>query len=78
MFIFSRFLLSKVSFDFTIISPTAVPGLSLIVPQNEDAFTYIENEDYNYLRDGSVPLDTDRIGDFISDAGWDGLSSELV
>ena len=55
-----------------------MPGLSLIVPQNEDAFNYIENEEYNYLRDGSVPLDTDRIGDFISDAGWDGLSSELV
>ena len=76
---FQSNLLSQVSFDFTIISPTAVPGLSLIVAQNEDAFTYLtDDEEFTYLKDGSVPLDTDRIGDFISDAGWKGYNSELV
>ena len=56
-----------------------MPGLSLIVAQNEDAFTYLtDDEEFTYLKDGSVPLDTDRIGDFISDAGWKGYNSELV
>ena len=37
--------------------------------QNEDAFSYLtEEEDRAYLADGSVPLATDQVGDFISDA----------
>jgi hypothetical protein len=69
----------SVSFDFTIISPTNVPGVSLIVAQNEDAFNYLtDDEDLNYLQDGSVPFDSDRIGDFISDSSWVGFNSELV
>ena len=37
--------------------------------QNEDAFSYLtEEEDLAYLADGSVPLATDQVGDFISDA----------
>ena len=67
------------SFDFTIISKTAVPGISLVVSHNENAFSYItEEENMTYLEDGSVPLATDKVGDFISDAEWAHMSSALV
>jgi len=67
------------SFDFQIISRTGVPGISLVLPQNEDAFTYItEEEELAYLQDGSVPLATDKVGDFISDCGWESFSCDLV
>ena len=67
------------SFDFTIISQTDVPGISLVVSHNENAFSYITEEaDMCHLEDGSVPLATDKVGDFISDAGWDKYSCELV
>ena len=79
MFFNQSIHLSKVSFDFTIISPSTVPGVSLIVAQNEDAFNYLtDDEDLGYFQDGSVPLDTDRIGDFISDSSWVGFNTELV
>lgn len=69
----------SITFDFQIISPTDVPGISLVVAQNEDAFSYLtEEEDMNYLLDGSVPLATDQVGDFISDAEHAHLSSQLV
>ena len=67
------------SFDFLIQSVTDVPGISLVVAQNEDAFSYLtEEEDMAYFQDGSVPLATDQIGDFISDAEWSHYSSALV
>ena len=69
----------SITFDFQIISATDVPGISLVVAQNEDAFSYLtEEEDMNYLLDGSVPLATDQVGDFISDAEHAHLSSQLV
>ena len=68
-----------VTFDFQIIKHTDVPGISLVLPQNEDAFTYItEEEDMTYFQDGSVPLATDKLGDFISDCGWDSYTCDLV
>ena len=58
-----------ITFDFKIVRDTQVPGISLVMAQNEDAFSYItEEEDLAYLADGSVPLATDQVGDFISDA----------
>ena len=66
------------SFDFTIISKTDVPGISLVVAQNEDAFSYLIDEDMTILPNGSSPIDSDNVGDFISDAGWDKYSVELV
>ena len=68
-----------ISFDFHIISRTDVPGISLVVAQNEDAFSYLtEEEDLSYLSDGSVPLDTDKVGDFISDAEHAQFCAALV
>ena len=59
----------SVQFDFTIISDTSVPGISLVMAANEDAFNYLtEEEDYITLKDGSAPIRTDAVGDFISDA----------
>jgi len=59
----------SLTFDFQIISDTQVPGISLVMAQNEDAFSYLtEEEDLAYLADGSVPLSTDLVGDFINDA----------
>ena len=59
----------SVQFDFTIISDTSVPGISLVMASNEDAFNYLtEEEDYTTLKDGSAPIRTECVGDFISDA----------
>ena len=69
------------SFDFTIQTVTDVPGISLVVAQNEDAFSYLIDEngaDMAVLADGSAPIASDLIGDFVSDAGWDKFSCSLV
>ena len=67
------------SFDFLIQSVTDVPGISLVVAQNEDAFSYLtEEEDMSYFQDGSVPLATDQVGDFISDAEHAQMCCTLV
>ena len=71
--------MAAITFDFHIIGKTDVPGISLIVAQNEDAFSYLtEEEDLSYLQDGSVPLATDRIGDFIHDAERCHMSSAFA
>ena len=58
-----------VSYDFKIISDTSVPGISLVMAQNEDAFSYLtDEEEYTTLKDGSAPIRTEYVGDFISDA----------
>ena len=68
-----------ISTDFTIITPSECPGVSLVIANNEDAFSYLtEEEHFAYLKDGSVPLATHKVGDFISDAGWDKYSCDLV
>ena len=69
----------QATFDFQIIAHTDVPGISLVIAQNEDAFSYLtEEEDMAYFQDGSVPLATDQVGDFISDAEHCHFSSALV
>jgi hypothetical protein len=67
------------TFDFQIVANTSIPGLSLVLPQNEDAYNYLTEEaDIAVLADGSAPLFTDNVGDFISDAGWAQLSTSYV
>ena len=62
-------MLMSTTIDFKICSITDVPGIALVVAQNEDAFSFLtEEEDMAYLPDGSVPLAYDKVGDFISDA----------
>ena len=67
------------TFDFQIVANTSIPGLSLVMPQNEDAYNYLTEEaDIAVLADGTAPLFTDNVGDFISDAGWAQLSTSYV
>ena len=67
------------SVDFRIISKTAVHGISFVMPMNEEAYDFIENEcDMTVLSAGCAPIDTNSVDSFISDAGWSKLSSELV
>lgn len=66
----------SISFDFQIVSQTSIPGLSLVMPQNEDAYYYLTIEaELAVLADGTAPLFTDNVRDFISDASWAHLSS---
>ena len=63
-------------YDFRIIANSAISGLSLVLPQNEDALTYLTEEaEMSILKDGSAPIFTDNVGDFILDAEWAHLSS---
>ena len=67
------------SFDFEIASNTLVPGVTLIMPMNEQAFDFVADEcDYTVLQDGSVPLFSETVGDFISDAESAHLSCNYI
>ncbi len=68
----------SVNFDFQIIDCSRdLQGISLIVARNEDAFSYLTDEtDLLLLEDGTAPLPTEHVGDFISDAGWAHLCCE--
>ena len=67
------------TYDFQIIANTDISGMSLVVAQNEDAFSYLtQEEEFGYFQDGSVPLSTDRISRFIVDAELAQLSAALV
>ena len=66
------------SVDFRVVANTTVPGLSLVYAMNEDAYNYLCDEDITVLPNGAAPLDTQSVGDFISDAGWERYECELV
>ena len=69
----------SIVYDFQIISKAEVPGLSLIIAQNEDAFSYLTDElQYTTLKDGSAPVWKETVGDFISDAEQAHLCCEYV
>lgn len=68
----------SVTFDFQIVS-TDIPGMSLVIAQNEDAFSFVTDElDLNTLPDGSAPLSDSHIVEFIADAENAHLCSALV
>ena len=63
------FEISLLYYDFSIVSDTRMPGLSLIMAQNEDAYEYLVDElGYDLLANGNCPVFDEAIGDFISDA----------
>ena len=67
------------SVDFQVMVRTDFPGLSYVVAQNEDAFSYLtEEEDMPYASDGTVLLPTSQVGEFISDAEHAHFSAALV
>ncbi len=53
------------TYDFQLLS-SGVPGMSLVMSMNEDAFETITGEfDMTTIADGSVPLDNTRLSDFV-------------
>ena len=57
------------SFDFQIVTSN-IPGVSQIIPQNEEAYSYLVEETmFTVFKDGTTALFDERVGDFISDAG---------
>ena len=69
----------SITFDFTIVSGTPVDGVSLVMAQNEDAFSYLTDElKYTTLQDGSAPIWNEMVGDFISDAGQAHLCCDYI
>ena len=68
-----------VTYDFTIVSQTEIPGISQVIPQNEDAYNYLVDEaHFTVMQDGSACLFEELIGDFVSDAGWEKLACQIV
>ena len=79
-FLFRVLFLSRllISYDFTIVD-TNISGISQIVPQNEEAYTYLVDEAHlTVFSDGSAALFDESVGDFISDASYAHLCCELV
>ena len=67
------------TFDFQVQVRTDFPGLSYVVAQNEDAFSYLtEEEELPYTDDDSVLLPTSQVGEFFSDAEHAHFSAALV
>ena len=68
----------SVTYDFQIVGSN-ISGISLVLAQNEDAFSYLVEEAHmTVFRDGSSALFDERIGDFISDAEHAHLCCNLV
>ena len=66
---FVKSSLLATSFDFQIVTSN-IPGVSQIIPQNEDAYSYLVEETmFTVFKDGTTALFDERVGDFISDAG---------
>ena len=69
----------SMTYDFQLISNTAVSGMSLIMAQNEDAFSYLTDElGFGTFQDGSAPLDTRYLPDFNETAEKAHFACELV
>ena len=67
-----------ITFDFRIVASN-IAGISQVVPQNEDAFSYLVDEaHFTVFNDGTAALFDERVGDFISDAGNAHLCCEYV
>ena len=66
---FVKSSLLATSFDFQI-ATSLTPVVSQIIPQNEDAYSYLVEETmFTVFKDGTTALFDERVGDFISDAG---------
>ena len=67
-----------ITFDFQIVDSN-IAGISQIVPQNEEALTYlVEEAHFSTFADGTAALFNENVGDFISDASYAHLCCELV
>ena len=67
-----------ITFDFRIVASN-IAGISQVVPQNEDAFSYLVDEaHFTVFNDGTAALFDERVGDFISDAGHAHLCCDIA
>ena len=58
----------SISCDFTR-RASGLPGLSLVMPMNEYAFSFLTDEaDITPIADGSAPLANTRLSDFVETA----------
>lgn len=65
--------------DFKIYSSTGLSGVALVEPQHEDAWRFIVDEcDMNVMANGSAPIDTELVGDFMSDCASVYLDCEYL
>ena len=70
--------MTKVTYDFHIVK-TSVPGIRMVISQNEDAFSYITDEcNYASLPDGSVPISDVKVARFVETSEQAQLCSVLV
>tara|TARA_R110002050_G_scaffold1968_1_gene12167 strand:- start:49 stop:330 length:282 start_codon:yes stop_codon:yes gene_type:complete len=68
----------SISFDFKIVGSN-ISGISQIIPLHEDALNYLTEEvQYTVFKDGTAPVWSEEVGDFVSDAGHAHLCCDLV
>ena len=68
----------SITYDFRIVESN-IDGISAVIPQNEEAYSYLVEEAHmTVFSDGSSALFDERVGDFISDAGHAQLCCEYV
>tara|TARA_Y100000022_G_C13226437_1_gene365123 strand:+ start:709 stop:921 length:213 start_codon:yes stop_codon:yes gene_type:complete len=64
--------------DFIIYGSTDFPGISLILPRTGDAYDFIvEQGDLTVMDDGSAPIPSNLIPEFIEDAAWSKLTCQV-
>ena len=67
------------TYDFEVTVRTDFPGISYVVAQNEDAFSYLtDEEDLPYASDGTVLMPTSQLGGFIHDVEHAHYSATLI
>ena len=66
---YSKLLQEDIDIRKFLMKKLSSAGISKVVPQNEDAFSYLVEETLlTVFQDGSTVLFDERLGDFISDA----------
>ena len=55
--------MSRVTYDFKLLS-SGIPGMSLVMSMNEEAFDFITDEDYSTISNGAAPVDNNRLSNF--------------
>ena len=54
-----------ITFDYTLVN-SGVPGMSLVMSMNEDAFESITGEfDMTTIANGAAPIDNSRLSEFV-------------
>ena len=69
----------SISFDFQLVHNTQVPGISLVMPMNEEAFDYMVDEaDLQPLNNGCAVIATHKLPDLLDDIEQAHMCATLV